>query len=216
MNYESAYLAKLEGIITRLGGVVPAMTIPTSFERRSLELLDAISTASPIVSTAEPSSPAVGQRWREVDGSGLLLGRWQWSGSLWVEDAAPRRIFAHRFLNFGALSLTASNTPGNAQTWVFLPLELNRSVLLSKFWFYAFTVSGGWTVQLRPMDYVTGLGAAIGSPLPVSAANTDISGSLSHVFTKTNPNLGLFLSCVLSTSGTLTPDEFGVEYKLVR
>jgi hypothetical protein len=46
MNYEAAYLVKLEGIVTAMGGVVPPMTTPTSFEARSLQLLDAISAAS--------------------------------------------------------------------------------------------------------------------------------------------------------------------------
>lgn len=57
MNYEAAYLAKLEGIIVAMGGVVPVVTNPSSFERRSLELLDAIATAS---SNASASSLLVG------------------------------------------------------------------------------------------------------------------------------------------------------------
>lgn len=57
MNYETAFLAKLEGIITTMGGVVPAMTTPSSFDRRSLELLDAIATAS---SNAPASALLVG------------------------------------------------------------------------------------------------------------------------------------------------------------
>lgn len=57
MNYEAAYLAKLEGIIVAMGGVVPVVTNPSSFEKRSLELLDAIATAS---SNASASSLLVG------------------------------------------------------------------------------------------------------------------------------------------------------------
>ncbi|MEA5447990.1 hypothetical protein VB780_05375 [Leptolyngbya sp. CCNP1308] len=57
MNYEAAYLAKLEGIIVAMGGVVPVVTNPSSFERRSLELLDAIALAS---STASASALLVG------------------------------------------------------------------------------------------------------------------------------------------------------------
>ena len=69
MNYEAAYLVKLEGIVTAMGGVVPPMTTPTSFEARSLQLLDAISAASgggfTFDQTAEPVGPAAGATWRE-------------------------------------------------------------------------------------------------------------------------------------------------------
>lgn len=43
LSFEHEFLSKLESIITSWGGVVPAMSLPTDFSRRSLELLDAIS-----------------------------------------------------------------------------------------------------------------------------------------------------------------------------
>ncbi|MBE9159724.1 hypothetical protein IQ265_23225 [Nodosilinea sp. LEGE 06152] len=35
---------------------------------------------------AEPIAPTVGQTWRERSNGGLIVGQWQWSGSLWLSD----------------------------------------------------------------------------------------------------------------------------------
>jgi hypothetical protein len=95
MNYEAAYLVKLEGIVTAMGGVVPPMTTPTSFQARSLQLLDAISAASggggggfTFDQTAEPVGPAAGATWRERSANGRILRDWEWDAvrSLWVSE----------------------------------------------------------------------------------------------------------------------------------
>jgi hypothetical protein len=92
MNYEAAYLVKLEGIVTAMGGVVPPMTTPTSFQARSLQLLDAISAASgggfTFDQTAEPVGPAAGATWRERSANGQILRAWEWDAarSLWVSE----------------------------------------------------------------------------------------------------------------------------------
>ena len=114
MNYEATYLVKLEGIVTAMGGVVPPMTTPTSFEARSLQLLDAISAASgggfTFDQTAEPVGPTAGQTWRERSAGGLILGQWEWSGSLWIAIAATSLPFSsvNGASPFNSISLSTS------------------------------------------------------------------------------------------------------------
>ena len=120
MNYEAAYLVKLEGIVTAMGGVVSPMTTPTSFEARSLQLLDAISAASgggfTYNQTAEPVGPTAGQTWRERSAGGLILGEWEWSGSLWLGVKTANVIFNRgadfpTFNDISAINAVTSQIP---------------------------------------------------------------------------------------------------------
>ena len=52
-NYNVQFLQKLETLISSAGGVVPVMGEPTSFEERSLALLDSLDTA--INNISEPT-----------------------------------------------------------------------------------------------------------------------------------------------------------------
>ena len=141
MNYEAAYLVKLEGIVTAMGGVVPPMTTPTSFQARSLQLLDAISAASgggfTFDQTAEPVGPAAGATWRERSANGRILRDWEWDAvrSLWVSEL----IFAE------TTQLTTLNLPTPTHG------ILLETVSLLTYFYAAFTptVANDVTIQGR-------------------------------------------------------------------
>ena len=58
--------------------------------------------------TAEPVGPTAGQTWRERSAGGLILGEWEWSGSLWLGVKTANVIF-----NSGADYPTFNNVSAN-------------------------------------------------------------------------------------------------------
>ncbi len=78
---------------------------------------------------AEPSSPAAGATWRERSAGGLILGQWEWTGSLWLgvtrmADATPAQS---RGTGFAVQTLTLG---------VF-PTAINQSnIFIEKLWAY--------------------------------------------------------------------------------
>ena len=175
MNYEAAYLVKLEGIVTAMGGVVPPMTTPTSFEARSLQLLDAISATIPFGftydQTAEPVGPTAGQTWRERSAGGLILGDWEWSGSLWLGNREIQR---------GVSESRASNT-----TVIYANTgSLNRVVFIESLYWGAFIVApanatDNWIFDPLRGQFmnasngaINGTGNLVGTPWTLSLADS--------------------------------------------
>jgi hypothetical protein len=115
MSYESAFLTKLETILTGMGGAVPSMTTPTSFEARSLELLDSIAAVAggggfDYDQESAPSSPSAGNLWIERRSNGLVRAVWQWTGSLWL--SMMREVYSGFHSN---ISTSATGSATNAR-----------------------------------------------------------------------------------------------------
>lgn len=55
---------------------------------------------------AEPSSPTAGQTWRERSSDGVIIGEWEWSGSLWL-TSTPSLSVPFETTSF---NLTAAST----------------------------------------------------------------------------------------------------------
>ena len=123
MNYELAYLQKLEAIIISMGGTVPPMTTPTSFERRSIELLDAIALSA----GGGSSLPVVG--------SPLLLPYpVTLSAGLWT-DTNNVLWFAPNGASVGAV--------GSGSTVAIAKAEK----LFTALWAHLGAATPGWTIQ---------------------------------------------------------------------
>lgn len=81
-NPNEEFLTRLQGLVTRSGGVVPAMQFSSNFSSRANQLLDSLSAVQPIIQQAQPVSPTNGLRWLEVDGSGRPVQEWYWDSSV--------------------------------------------------------------------------------------------------------------------------------------
>jgi hypothetical protein len=56
---------------------------------------------------AEPSSPTAGQTWRERSSGGVIIGEWEWSGSLWFTSTPSLSVpFETTSFNITAASST--------------------------------------------------------------------------------------------------------------
>ena len=64
---------------------------------------------------SEPSSPEIGQTWRERDGTNLIIGEWFWTGSLWLS------LGTTKFINTRDASSNITGS-GGGQT-VFFPFN---------------------------------------------------------------------------------------------
>lgn len=57
--------------------------------------------------TAEPVNPAIGATWRERSAGGLIVGEWEWSGSLWLSSERYAPLYS---------GLSASATGNNVMS----------------------------------------------------------------------------------------------------
>jgi hypothetical protein len=73
---------------------------------------------------AEPSAPAAGATWRERSAGGLIIGQWEWSGSLWL---SIQRFFLSAYFS----GLAANSTPNTTQPQI---PRLDRLLIESASW----------------------------------------------------------------------------------
>lgn len=95
--------------------------------------------------SAVPSSPSVGDTWRERSGTGLILGEWEWNGTYWL---SPKTIMN---TNPSGTSLVLSSSSGEATSLYAVPSAANSQV----FYLRGFGVSGRVEAATNATDYWT-------------------------------------------------------------
>lgn len=89
----------------------------------------------------EPETPTIGQTWRERSAGNLIIGEWEWSGSLWWGRLTELGVAQ-------VSNLSANNTPAFGSS-----IELNNSSLyvelVCRYYLATADGSNNWTISLR-------------------------------------------------------------------
>jgi hypothetical protein len=86
-----------------------------------------------------PVTPAIGDKWEELDATGLFLESWYWNGTYWLSE----RIYNWFFDTIGNTAAAAVNWPVNPATNIYLT-DLITAVSTT----VANSATNGWTWTL--------------------------------------------------------------------
>lgn len=122
---------------------------------------------------AEPTTPSAGQVWRERTAGGLIVGEWEWTGSVWAATQTVPAAFDN-----GGINAIFAGIVSNGTTTVQLPFL--RSMAVSLVWSALVTTADA----ANRWDFNAGFDL-LQNATPDTAATFSITAPVSRVATKT-------------------------------